>query len=596
MLKHSDNLDNKEKIKYDLYKILRMSVLLSQNEVDQLTLSKFKDAALNIDKLLSEEYDEKLENMFYDTSTLEDEERRLKDLVAFINERIESRKNLLEDYRNVTSKELTDLEYIDKSGDLDLYKERLEIIKEYLDSSKLIEVNEEDLIKLKELLVKEYDLKASNEIRNEKIEEELYNSFVNVLYEMDLYSSLDLDNVDGEIEKLQKEIEETKEQMDTFVTAFNNLKLSGISGDLELEYASYVENSRKNYYYVKEKEVILNLYKLIEIREKEYSDLYNKREEVKDLLQERTLLRTELNIKEQDYLVKVSNLIFEQKQEIENEKENIDNINVLTERIKLKESRIDNLKKIIKKPEILTILKEYSLIDTYDHEDIIEENEVEDETLEENESVEDNSINLLNELLLDDEASDNEELEVEIIEEKEILPNQIVESLMVPSMNFGLSRLKSISVMKRVADMLGINAKKEEVKEEVIEVSPIEEVSEVEEEKDDALEVPQEELFWTPVEFQDMKEETEEETVSQEPNIPELFIPNVPMFEDVEEKNEEEPVKEEDIFAISDNNMLFPEPVMPVIEQKELPEDNKEDKFMWPDNMETFDLNGIFPN
>ena len=23
---------------------------------------------------------------------------------------------------------------------------------------------------------------------------------------------------------------------------------------------------------------------------------------------------------------------------------------------------------------------------------------------------------------------------------------------------------------------------------------------------------------------------------------------------------------------------------------------NKEDKFMWPDNMETFDINGIFPN
>ena len=45
MLKHNDNLENKEKVKYDLYKILRMSVLLSQTEPDELTLKKFKEAS-----------------------------------------------------------------------------------------------------------------------------------------------------------------------------------------------------------------------------------------------------------------------------------------------------------------------------------------------------------------------------------------------------------------------------------------------------------------------------------------------------------------------------------------------------------------------
>ena len=75
MLKHSENLENKDKMKFDLYKILRMSVLLNQDQVDELTLNKFKDASLNIDNMLNEEYNSKLDELFYDTSTLEEEEK-----------------------------------------------------------------------------------------------------------------------------------------------------------------------------------------------------------------------------------------------------------------------------------------------------------------------------------------------------------------------------------------------------------------------------------------------------------------------------------------------------------------------------------------
>lgn len=567
MLKHNDNLEGKEKVKYDLYKILRMSVLLNQNETDELTLSKFKEASLNIDKMISDEYNEKIDTMFYDTMTLEEEEKRLKDLVAFIKERMEKRKSLLEDYKNVTSRDLNDLEYIEKSFDLDLYKERLDTIKNYLDSSKLIEVNENDLETLKEKLVKEYDLKSENEIKNIKLEEKLYDIFVNALYEMDLYSSCDFANVDKEIEDLEAEINETKEQKDTFETAFNNLKSSGITGDLELEYASYVENSKKNYYYVKEKEIILKLYKLLEIKENEYSNLFSKREDVKELLQERILLRDELSIKEKDYLYKVSDLVTSQEEEIESEKVNVDNINILTERIKLKENRLEDLRKEVKKPEILAILQEYGLIDTYNHNDILEEYE---EISEVEEEVKDD---LLSELM--------EEVEQESVE-KEIQPNQIKEVLEVPSMNFGLSRLKSISVMKRVADMLGINAKKEEIKEEVKEIKEVPLEKEVVKEEI-KTENKEEDLFWTPVEFVDMKKDTEEEIKENDLFKEEIFIPEVPAVDK----------KEENIFPNNNQELIFPEPTMP--EMNVLPQNN-EDKFMWPDNMETFDINGIFPS
>lgn len=654
MLKHDESLTDKEKVKLDLYKILRMSVLLSQDEVDELTLSKFKDASINLDKMYTEDYEEKLESMFYSTSTLEEEVERLKKLVEFIKDRIEQRKSLQSDYKNVTGKELNDLEYIEKSSELDLYEKRLNLIKSYLDNSRTIEVNKKELTYLEDELSNEFDKKKSNEEKNVNLEDKLYTDYINTLYEMDLQSLTKVEDIDEELNKIAKEINEAKDQKDTFVTAFDNLKTSGISGDLELEYASYVENSKRNYYYVKEKEILLELYELIEKKEKEYSNLFTKRTNVKTLLKERLTLRKEMNIKEKDLLLPIYDLVEEQSHEIEEEKSNTDNINVLTERIKLKENRLEELNKEVKKPEVLSILKEFHLIDTYDHDDesldkdyLFEDEKeeqpeqledlVKEDILETEPEIEESKTDSLFKDLMDEANSKDEDVEetqeVEPLEET-YLPNQIKSSEMIMSMNFGLSRLKSISVMKRVADMLGIDTKKKEpepvVKEEPKQV----------ETNDD--------LFWTPTEFAEMKSSSEEpqqevklplddlfkdntskEEVKQEntTTVPEMkkedniFEKEQPsdifsnnksndIFEKEQPNNIFETNKQNDIFNNNinnsnvfetnngDGNVIFPEPVMPTIEEKKLPVDNDSDKFKWPDNsnLEKFDLNGIFPN
>lgn len=664
MLKHDESLTDKEKVKLDLYKILRMSVLLSQDEVDELTLAKFKDASINLDKMYTEDYEEKLESMFYSTSTLEEEVERLKKLVEFIKDRIEQRKSLQSDYKNVTDKELSDLEYIEKSSELDLYEKRLNLIKNYLDNSRTIEVNKKELTYLEDELSNEFDKKKSNEEKNINLEDKLYTDYINTLYEMDLQSLTKVEDIDEELNKIAKEINEAKDQKDTFVTAFDNLKTSGISGDLELEYASYVENSKRNYYYVKEKEILLELYELIEKKEKEYSNLFTKRANVKTLLKERLTLRKDMNIKEKDLLLPIYDLVEEQSHEIEEEKSNTDNINVLTERIKLKENRLEELNKEVKKPEVLSILKEFHLIDTYDHDDesldkdyLFEDEKeeqpeqledlVKEDILETEPEIEESKTDSLFKDLMDEANSKDEDVEeiqeVEPLEET-YLPNQIKSSEMIMSMNFGLSRLKSISVMKRVADMLGIDTKKKDpepvVKEEPKQV----------ETNDD--------LFWTPTEFAEMKSSSEEpqqevklplddlfkdntpkEEVKQEnttnfvpemkkednifekeqPNdifennkVANIFENNKPndIFEKEQPNNIFETNKQKDIFNNNinnsnvfetnngDGNVIFPEPIMPTIEEKKLPVDNDSDKFKWPDNsnLEKFDLNGIFPN
>lgn len=654
MLKHDESLTDKEKVKLDLYKILRMSVLLSQDEVDELTLSKFKDASINLDKMYTEDYEEKLESMFYSTSTLEEEVERLKKLVEFIKDRIEQRKSLQSDYKNVTGKELNDLEYIEKSSELDIYEKRLDLIKSYLDNSRTIEVNKKELTYLEDELSNEFDKKKSNEEKNINLEDKLYTDYINTLYEMDLQFITKVEDIGEELNKIAKEINEAKDQKDTFVTAFDNLKTSGISGDLELEYASYVENSKRNYYYVKEKEILLELYELIEKKEKEYSNLFTKRTNVKTLLKERLTLRKEMNIKEKDLLLPIYDLVEEQSHEIEEEKSNTDNINVLTERIKLKENRLEELNKEVKRPEVLSILKEFHLIDTYEHDDesldkdyLFEDEKeeqpeqledlVKEDILETEPEIEESKTDSLFKDLMDEANSKDEDVEetqeVEPLEET-YLPNQIKSSEMIMSMNFGLSRLKSISVMKRVADMLGIDTKKKDP-EPVVKEEP----KQIETNED---------LFWTPTEFAEMKSSSEEpqqevklplddlfkdntskEEVKQEntTTVPEMkkedniFEKEQPsdifsnnksndIFEKEQPNNIFETNKQNDIFNNNinnsnvfetnngDGNMIFPEPIMPTIEEKKLPVDNDSDKFKWPDNsnLEKFDLNGIFPN
>lgn len=630
MLKHDESLTDKEKVKLDLYKILRMSVLLSQDEVDELTLSKFKDASINLDKMYTEDYEEKLESMFYSTSTLEEEVERLRKLVDFVKDRIEQRKSLQSDYKNVTGKELNDLEYIEKSSELDLYEKRLNLIKSYLDNSKTIEVNKKELTYLESELANEFDRKKSNEEKNVNLEDKLYTDYINTLYEMDLQSLTKVEDIDEELNKIAKEINEAKDQKDTFVTAFDNLKASGISGDLELEYASYVENSKRNYYYVKEKEILLELYELIEKKEKEYSNLFTKRTNVKTLLKERLTLRKEMNIKEKDLLLPIYDLVEEQSHEIEEEKSNTDNINVLTERIKLKENRLEELNKEVKKPEVLSLLKEFHLIDTYDHDDETlnkdylfgDEKEeqpeelkdlVKEDILETEPEAEENTSDSLFKDLMDEVNDKGEEVEETEPQEETYLPNQIKSSEMIMSMNFGLSRLKSISVMKRVADMLGIDTRKKEPEPVV---------------KEEPKQVETNDLFWTPTEYAEMKSSTEE--AQQEVKLPlnDLFKDNISKEEVKQESstnNVPEMKKEDNIFEKEqlsnvfennnnifenntnnnifetnngDGNIIFPEPVMPTIEEKKLPVDNDSDKFKWPDNsnLEKFDLNGIFPN
>ena len=173
--------DSSNKIKENKYKILRMSLLLGNGEDKEETINNFEDAARDIDAMNDQIYLKDLESKFYDTLTLEEEEKKLAVLVDYIGGRIEQRMSLLEDFNNVTGYELLNLPTIKYQERLEEYKNRLFYIREYLENSKNIDRLNKEIDNLENELNNSYVNKAKAEERNTKSEDELQERFNRII-------------------------------------------------------------------------------------------------------------------------------------------------------------------------------------------------------------------------------------------------------------------------------------------------------------------------------------------------------------------------------------------------------------------------------
>lgn len=443
-----------------LYEVLKMNIKLAKSN-DELsaitseTFDNFEEVTKNIDSYDQKDYEQQIAKLFFKTETLEEEKERLEKLVNLISKRVDQRKKIMVDYSDVTGKKLIGLESIIEESNIDDYKKRLLFINEYLDNSKNIEIIEKELNELNVELEEAYLQKTKDEEKNYDLEDDLLIKFKNILSNDESYASiLEVIDVDYELEKVEPQVAETKRTLDTFVKAFKNLKYAGISSDTESSYFTYVEDAKNSYYQIKEKEYLLKIYKEVLDCKNIYNDLFLKRESIDKILDERSILRKTINIHISDMLIEFYDIINEQKVYIRNEKNNIDKINKILEKIKFKETKLENYKEDNKKVEILSLLEEYNLIETYS----------------------DSSVELPEEKELPLSFSDIESTELEekeIAEEiipKKINPYAIRSVRQAPSsldVNFVVN--KTATVMRRVGKALGIvsnTTSKPEVKEE----------------------------------------------------------------------------------------------------------------------------------
>ena len=444
-----------------LYDILKMNIKLARanNELSTITpetYKSFEEATRNIDEYNQQEYEKELSQLFNTTITLIEEKDRLEKLVELISKRIEERNKLLSEYEEITSKTLGGLSSSSEELELDTYKQRLANIKEYLENKKNIENIELELEHLNKELADSQEQKLKDEEKNYDLEDAIFIKFKNILLGSEENADIiDAIDVDFEIEKLAPKIDENRKTLDIFEKAFCNLAKSGISDEKEVEYSTYVSDAKEAYYQLKEKEILLKLYKLICNTENEYSKLYNKREEIEKLLSYRMDLRRELNITKADLLVDFYKIIDEQESQIRLEKINIERISKTIDKIEFKEKKLESYKEANQKSGILAILQEYGIIET--HDDVQETDAIIEPVVEEVKE-EPPQVSFGDFRPIEVEESKSSEEEVIYV------PNAIKNVQDVPeNINVSFVRNKANTVMRRVGKALGIDVPKIEI-------------------------------------------------------------------------------------------------------------------------------------
>ena len=454
------------KIKENKYKILRMSLLLGTGDDREETINNFEDAARDIDAMNDEVYLKELEDKFYDTLTLEEEEKKLASLVDYIGGRAQQRVSLINDFANVTGYELSNLPPIKYYDRLDEYKDRLNYIREYLDNTSKINTLSKEVEDLEVSLEKTYSNKEKAEERNSSDEKELLNKFKNIINRNAGLKDIDVDNIDNVLADVSLRASDSKKSLDIFEKSFSTLENAGISHDEEQEYSSYVSDARDIYYKNKEQEYLLTIYKLLIGSESEYSKIIYKRNAINDILYERINLRKELGIKDSDVLEDIYDLLDRQYKNIERQKVDIDNIDILSKEINDKREMIKELELDNQKVEILSLLKEFCIIDTYD--DVNESSNVDLGNI----SVDDASIGIVDENVSDSISEsvggsnifddNNSNTDSNAVNNDDVKDSQVVDVKDISNVDLEAIISKANTVMKRVGKMLGVNVEEDE--------------------------------------------------------------------------------------------------------------------------------------
>ena len=430
-------------------------------------------------------------------------------------------------------------------------KERLNLITKYLDTTKEIESINESVSNLRKSLMEEEDKKEAYTLKNKILEDELYSKFVSIIKEDKEYKDINEEEINKEINILGDSVKEAKETLDITRESVSSLKING----LEEDYSSYIEDAEKSYYVLKDRELTLRIYNLVAVFEEEFSEIYRKRNKIKELLEERNEIKRKLHIDDIDILLQFENLLYEQIKTLDTEKEILENITNYTSRIKFKEERLNELEKENNSIEILSILREYGIIDTYDTEEVS-----------------------LEEMIV----SDEEPIVKEVID-----PYRIVEIKDYPkTLNIGLAKLKGESIRDKVNKKLNPVVEEKTFDDITLDIDN-EEIEKKELEEVNDLSIKEE-----------IKEEiVKEDSPAKKEDIPVWEIPSSTIIEEVNESEIEEinnPLPVWDIKPIEETREeLTNIEIMP--KKPELKEETIDNMFWIPVSDEKLETNE-FPN
>lgn len=386
-------------------------------------LINYEKYSKKIDSIYNSKFEKEIKPLIVPAVTIEKEEERLGKLISLLKSRLEKREELENRFYLTTGRYIKGLQLVVSESEFEDKKNRLETITKYLDTRNEINTVNESISELKDKLSDEVAKQDEYIKKNKIMEDELYNSFKDVISNDDYLSKLNEDDIDTEIAMVIDKVKDNKETLDVTKDSVNSLMISGDNDD----YASYIEDAERSYFTWKNRELLLKIYSLVVKFEDNYNDLYEKRDKINKIIRNRRSIKDNLTIEVTDNFSSFEDVLKEQLDVLKNEKEVLENVSNYTNRISFKEERLSELEEANNSVEILSILREYGLIDTYDNKEELEEVPLETPELEE-------------------DAKEEEEIFV-----KEINPYRIVDVIDYPkSLNIGLARLKGESVREKV--------------------------------------------------------------------------------------------------------------------------------------------------
>lgn len=527
----------------NLCKIFEMRIKLDKErniKTPSDVIDNYEKYAKKIDSIYNKEFEKEIRNLISPEVTLEKEETRLKRLIKLLEERLDKRRELEEHFYNSTGKYIDGFQLVVSEDELEEKKTRLDTITKYLTTKSEIDELTTSISKLKNSLIELENEKEEYTEKNKVMEDNIYSSLMTSIKNDEYFTKINEDNYNIELSTVEDKVRENEETLEVTLDSVKSLMNSGTDDD----YTSYIEDAEKNYYIWKNREIILKIYELVIAYEEDFDRIMAKRNKLEDLIEENNHLKNKLHIEDNNELLDFENLLLEQKDTLNSEKEVLENIVNYTSRIKFKEERLEELEEINNSYEILTILREYGIIDTYDTEE--EAEEIPEEVSEE----------------IPEEDAPKEEVLEDIVNDT-IDPYRIKEVIDYPkTLNIGLAKLKGESVRETVNRKLNPKPKinlfdeltKDMKPEEKVEETPSTNESVKEEPKQPVKEdiVPETnnitpEPIWTmpTEEIEPVKESKEENPV--------WTIPVV-------EQAKEEPIKDEEINKINlenTNNMFW---------------------------------------
>lgn len=385
-------------------------------------LINYEKYSKKIDSIYNSKFEKEIKPLIVPAVTIEKEEERLGKLISLLKSRLEKREELENRFYLTTGRYIKGLQLVVSESEFEDKKNRLETITKYLDTRNEINTVNESISELKDKLSDEVANQDEYIKKNKIMEDELYNTFKDVISNDDYLSKLNEDDIDTEIAMVIDKVKDNKETLDVTKDSVNSLMISGDKDD----YASYIEDAERSYFTWKNRELLLKIYSLVVKFEDNYNDLFEKRDKINKIVRNRRSIKDNLTIEVTDNFSSFEDVLKEQLDVLKNEKEVLENVSNYTNRISFKEERLSELEEANNSVEILSILREYGLIDTYDNKEELEEVPLETPELEE----------------------DAKEEEIFV---KEINPYRIVDVIDYPkSLNIGLARLKGESVREKV--------------------------------------------------------------------------------------------------------------------------------------------------